>query len=310
MNVITDIYNCSPKPCAVTIGSFDGVHLGHRAMLEELRRAAQAKGLPVTVVTFARHPRLLFDGSAEPFLLSGNAGKEHLLSEAGIDNLVLLDFDTLMASMTAERFMKEILVERIGARLLAVGYDHHFGKPCEGEGIDEYISYGKRYGVEVFQASPFAVDGFIVSSSAVRRALSAGKISLANAFLGRPYNLQGKVIHCTGIGRSIGFPTANIAPDEEMQLLPANGVYGVCVTVGGMHYKGVMNIGVKPTVTSSGIRTIEVHIMDFADDIYGCSINVEVLQRIREERPFDSLDALREQIEADVVQVREMCLKG
>ena len=160
------------RPCAATVGSFDGVHLGHRAMIAELRKAADERGLPLVAVTFARHPRLLFDGSCEPFLLTQNSEKESLFSELGVDVLVKLDFDTCMASMCAERFMREVLVGTLGVKLLGVGYDHRFGKPCEGECLEQYVSYGNALGVEVIGLSPFTLDGNKVSSTVVRKALA------------------------------------------------------------------------------------------------------------------------------------------
>ena len=304
MEHITDIYKYNPQPCVATIGSFDGVHLGHRAMLEELRAYAACAGLPLMAVTFARHPRLLFDGNCEPFLLTSNSQKVALLESAGADIVTELDFDTLMAGMSAERFMKEILRERLGVNLLAIGYDHHFGKPCDGEGFECYAEYGQKLGIEVVKLSPFAVDGIAVSSSVVRRALVAGDLTLAYKALGHSYVLEGTVVHGAGIGRRIGFPTANVLLAEEMMLLPADGVYEVLFRIGSACHNGVMNIGVKPTVDNNRVRTIEVHLLDFSGDIYGKSVSVELVRRLRGEQHFENIDALRSQIEKDVARVR------
>lgn len=304
MQLITDISDFDKKPCAATIGSFDGVHTGHIAMLSELRAAAAEKGLPLVVVTFANHPRLLFNSESTPFLLTPGSVREELLASAGVDCCVMLDFDRAMASMSAEHFMREVLVERLGVQLLAVGYDHHFGKPAAGEGLEQYISYGRKYGVEVFGTKPFAVGDTIVSSSAVRRALSAGDVEAAKAFLGRSYALHGIVVHGAGIGRQLGFPTANISLPDAMQLLPADGVYEVDVTLDGDNYKGVMNIGRKPTVASGKERTLEVHIIGFEGDIYGRPVTVEFVRRLRGEQSFVNIDALRFQIEVDVARVK------
>ena len=303
MEIVTSIQNYKPVPCAATIGSFDGVHLGHSAMLGELRSRAAAQGLPVMVITFRRHPRLLFNSDPAPFLLCAGGEKENMLSLAGVDILVQLDFDVAMASLSAFEFMKDIL-SSLGVKLLAVGYDHHFGKPCEGEGLENYQSYGREFGIEVFETSPFVLDGVNVSSSVVRRLLTQGDVVSAAKFLGRNYRLCGNVVHCAGIGRTIGFPTANIELDEPMQMLPLNGVYEVAVTALGETCKGVMNIGVKPTVSDAGIRTIEVFIIDFSGDIYGQHICVELVRRLRDERTFSSLSALRLQIETDVARVK------
>ncbi len=304
MQLITDISDFDKKPCAATIGSFDGVHTGHIAMLSELRVAAAEKGLPLVVVTFANHPRLLFNSESTPFLLTPGSVREELLASAGVDCCVMLDFDRVMASMSAECFMREVLVERLGVQLLAVGYDHHFGKPAAGEGLEQYISYGRKYGVEVFGTKPFAVGDTIVSSSAVRRALSAGDVEAAKAFLGRSYALHGTVVHGAGIGRQLGFPTANISLPDAMQQLPADGVYEVDVTLDGENHKGVMNIGRKPTVASGKERTLEVHIIGFEGDIYGRPVTVEFVRRLRGEQSFVNIDALRFQIEVDVARVK------
>ena len=304
MEHIKDIYKYKPVPCAATIGSFDGVHLGHMAMLDELRANAVERGLPVMVVTFARHPRLLFDGNCEPFLLSDNETKASLLSAAGADIVVELDFDTQMAGMDAARFMKEVLKERLGVELLAVGYDHRFGKPCEGECFECYAAYGRELGIDVVKLSPFSIDGVAVSSSVVRRALSAGDTDAAYRFLGHRYGFDGVVVHGAGIGRGLGFPTANIVPVEEMTLLPADGVYEVAAFLGDVQCEGVMNIGVKPTIGGNRLRTIEVHLLDFSADIYGKRMRVELVRRLRGEQFFDSMDALRAQIDADVARVR------
>ncbi len=304
MEIITDINDCDKIACAATIGSFDGVHLGHRAMIAELRNAAEAKGLPLTVVTFARHPRLLFDGECEPFLLTTNSEKAALLATLGVERLVLLDFDSCMASMSAARFMREVLADALGVRLLGVGYDHRFGTPCEGEGFEQYVTYGKSVGIELMQLSPFAPDGNKVSSTAVRKALAAGDIVLAIEFLGRPFVLGGKVVQGAGIGRTLGFPTANIMLDNEMKMLPLDGVYEVAALLDGERYKGVMNIGVKPTIGDNMLRTIEVHIIDYSGDAYGKTIAVEVLRRLRGELEFDGVQALKLQIGVDVARVK------
>lgn len=304
MEIITDIRECHGTGCAATIGSFDGVHLGHRAMIAELREAAIAKGLPLTVVTFARHPRLLFDGECESFLLTTNSEKAALLQQMGVDRMVLLDFDSCMAAMCAERFMREVLVDALGVKLLGVGYDHHFGKPCEGECVEQYISYGKSMGVEVVQLSPFMLNGGKVSSTVVRKALAAGDVPLATELLGRKYSLSGSVVSGAGIGRGLGFPTANIQLEDDMKMLPMDGVYDVDVMLGGEGYKGVMNIGVKPTIGDNMLRTIEVHIIDFSSDIYGKRITVELVRRLRGELVFANVQALKLQIGVDVARVK------
>ena len=303
MQIVTDIIQYNKVPCAATIGSFDGVHCGHVAMLGELRAAANEKGLPLMVVTFATHPRTLFDKECAPFQLTPGSDKVKLLEAAGVDICVLLDFDREMAAMCARQFMSEVLVGHLGVQLLAVGYDHHFGKPSQGEGLVQYIEYGKELGVEVFGTQPFIVDGIAVSSSAARRALSAGEVETAATLLGRGYALSGTVVHGAGIGRVLGFPTANIAPLSNEQILPLDGVYETDVIIDGETFKGVMNIGVKPTVSGKE-RTLEVHIIDFIGDVYGKDIVVQFVRRLRGEQSFENINALRFQIEVDIARVK------
>lgn len=304
MEIITNIDNVKAMPVAATIGSFDGVHKGHAAMINELRDAAALRGLPVCVITFMYHPRLIFGGQSEPFLLTTNDEKVAVLEQMGVERCVLLDFDSLMASMTAERFMKEVLKEKLGVELLAVGYDHHFGCPQEGEGFDDYIKYGKALGIDVFQTSQYAPDGEKISSSQVRRALAAGDVKAAAALLGRVYSIEGVVAHGAALGRTIGFPTANITLSNDMKMLPRDGVYEVEVLVSGEAYKGVMNLGVKPTLQGVNVRTAEVHILDFSSDIYNEKIVVSFVRRLRDELQFESVDALRLQIGVDVARVK------
>ena len=303
MEIIRDIYNCAKSACAATIGSFDGVHSGHRAMIGELREAAGKAGLPLAVVTFARHPRLLFDRDSAPFLLTSEKEKLQQLESMGVERLFLLDFDSSMASMSAERFMHDILADRLGVRLLGVGYDHRFGKPCKGECFGSYVRYGKSAGIDVVQLSPFVLDDSTVSSTLVRRAVAAGDMQQARALLGHPYLICGTVVGGAGIGRGLGFPTANVQPDEALKLLPGDGVYEVAAVLDGNSYKGVMNIGVKPTVSDASLRTVEVHLLGFKGDIYGREIVVEPLRRLRGEMKFGNVEELKRQIQLDIAMV-------
>mgnify|MGYP003294937625 CR=1 FL=1 len=304
MEIITNIDNIEKIPTAATIGSYDGVHCGHAAMIKELRGAAARRGLPITVITFMQHPRILFGAECEPFLLTTNKEKIALLEQLGVERCILLDFDSYMAAMTAERFMKEVLKEKLSVKLLAVGYDHHFGQPQESEGINEYIAYGEKLGIEVFQTAQYTPNGTNLSSSAVRRALAAGNTEVAQELLGRPYSLEGTVAHGAALGRKIGFPTANITVSDDMKMLPKDGVYEVAVSVAGTLHKGVMNIGIKPTLQGVDLRTAEVHIIDFSQDIYEQKIAVSFLRRLRDEIPFNSIDDLKLQIGVDVARVK------
>lgn len=304
MEIIHDIYNIDAVPTVATIGSFDGIHRGHVAMIEETKLRAAKLGLPVTLVTFSGHPRLLFDSAQSPFLLSSQQVRMERLAATGVERCVVLDFNRELATMTAREFMSEILAKRLNVKLLVLGYDHRFGRPEPEVNADTYISYGKELGIDVVRAARYNEEGMKVSSSQVRRALAVGDVETSALLLGYRYTLRGHVVHGAALGRKLGFPTANIEPDEPMQLLPLNGVYEVTATLEGMQYKGVLNVGTKPTVTGEGHRTVELFIIDFEDNIYGCNIEVSFVRRLREERRFASLDELKAQIAKDVASVK------
>lgn len=304
MEIIHDINSAEAVPTVATIGSFDGVHRGHVAMIEETKQRAAALGLPVTLVTFANHPRMLFDSVPQPFLLSSPEVRMERLAATGVERCVVLDFDRELAAMSARDFMSAVLHQRLNVKLLVLGYDHRFGRPEPGMDAEAYISYGRGLGMEVVRAARYSEGGLKVSSSQVRRALAIGDVETAALLLGYRYTLRGSVVHGAALGRELGFPTANIEPEEPMQLLPLNGVYEVVAHVAGKEYKGVINIGIKPTVTGGGRRTVEMFILDFEGDLYGCGIEVSFVRRLREERRFASLDELKAQIVKDVASVK------
>lgn len=304
MEIITDINTAQPFATVATIGSFDGVHRGHVAMIDEARSVASQRGLPLTVITFAQHPRLLFKRVDSPFLLTSFEEKMSLLAACSVDRCVLLPFDESIAMLSAYDFMEQVLRDRLRVSVLAVGYDHRFGHPSPGEGYDDYVQYGKEIGIEVVRMQPYLPGGNNVSSSAVRRALEAGDVATAETLLGRRYSVYGTVEHGAALGRSIGFPTANIALHEPMQMLPLDGVYECVVDVEEKSFLGVMNIGHKPTVGCNK-RTIEVFIIDFDEDIYGSCVRVHFVRRLRGEVRFASLEELRWQIEKDVADAKE-----
>ena len=247
--------------------------------------------VPSFVVQVRGIGETLYDGEGNPVFSAENiiSGILPVLPQLG---QFLMTMDT------------DVLVDALGVKLLGVGYDHHFGKPCEGECVEQYISYGKSMGVEVVQLSPFMLNGGKVSSTVVRKALVAGDVPLATELLGRKYSLSGSVVSGAGIGRGLGFPTANIQLEDDMKMLPMDGVYEVDVMLDGECYKGVMNIGVKPTIGDNMLRTIEVHIIDFCSDIYGKRITVELVRRLRGELVFANVQALKLQIGVDVARVK------
>lgn len=289
-------------PMAATVGMFDGVHLGHRAVIDFLQREASQRGLATAVMTFATHPQLLFRPDSDLRLLTDIDSKTALLSDTGIDYAVVFDFTHEFAAMTAYEFLKKIRYD-YNVRLLVVGFNHHFGKKSD-ETFDDYRRYGEELGIEVV-AAPELEGNVHVSSSAVRRLLNEGKVAEAAQMLGRRYSLTGTVVAGKRNGRLIGFPTANIDCGSQPLLIPKDGVYAVRVRTGGKKYGGMLNIG-TPSVSNDNKRTIEVNIFDFAADIYGAVLTVEFVARVRDCRPMADLNDLQRQLTADRQTVTEL----
>ncbi len=281
-----------------TIGFFDGVHLGHNYLLEQLKSEAQQRAMQSMVVSFANHPRLFFDPNCALKQLTLSNEKVTLLQQKGVDEVVMLQFDEQLSRLTSREFM-QLLVEKHGVKVLLMGYDHRFGSD-RGTSFDEYIEYGRQLGLEIKRCDGFSESEVMVSSSKVRRALELWDIPLANKLLGYKYFLKGRVVDGKKIGRQIGFPTANLDIDT-LKLIPSDGVYVVDVEVEGVEYRGVLNIGTRPTV-SGDQRTIEVHIINFTGNLYGKEIELKFLRFLRHEQRFSSLDDLREQIRKDFNQ--------
>lgn len=287
------------KPMVATIGFFDGVHLGHRFLIDNVVSAAKEEGWESTVVTFDRHPREVLGLDFQPLLLSTLDEKLYYLAETAVDWSVILRFDKVMASMSAEVFMKRILYDRLNVRRLIMGYDNRFGYR-QRESFENYVAYGQKIGLIVERASVFSRDEQKISSSAIRKLLEEGEIEHANRCLGYRYSFDGRVVKGFGNGRRLGFPTANVVPRDERKLIPGKGVFAVRVTLTGRKgpLGGMLNIGIRPTFNGNG-RSIEVNILNFEGDIYGEELEIEFVARIRDERKFDSLEALTEQLAAD-----------
>ena len=279
-----------------TIGFFDGVHLGHTYLLKQLKSEAQQRNMQSVVVTFANHPRLFFDPNCGLKQLTLSDDKVTLLKQNGVDEVVMLQFDEHLSKLTSREFM-QLLVEKYGVKLLLMGYDHRFGSD-RNTSFDEYIEYGSQLGLEIKRCDGFSESEVMVSSSKVRRALELWDIPLANKLLGYKYFIKGRVIEGQKIGRQIGFPTANLDVDT-LKLIPSDGVYVVEVVVREFIYRGVLNIGSRPTVDGDK-RTIEVHIIGYeGDELYGEELELRFLRFLRYEQRFSSLDDLREQIRKD-----------
>ena len=281
-----------------TIGFFDGVHLGHNYLLEQLKSEAQQRGMHSVVVTFVNHPRLFFDPNCGLRQLTLSDEKVTLLKQKGVDEVVILQFDEHLSKLSSREFM-QLLVEKYGVKVLLMGYDHRFGSD-RSTSFDEYVEYGRQLGLEIKRCSGFSASEVMVSSSKVRRALELWDIPLANKLLGYKYFVKGRVVEGQKIGRQIGFPTANLKVNG-LKLIPSDGVYVVDVEVEGVEYRGVLNIGSRPTV-SGDERTIEVHIIGFIGDLYGKEVELKFLKFLRHEQRFSSLDDLREQIRKDFNQ--------
>jgi riboflavin kinase/FMN adenylyltransferase len=284
----------------VTMGTFDGVHIGHRLVMERLRKRAEEAGGESVVITFYPHPRQVLGGSNIPIpLLSTPGEKAGILEELGVDHLIVISFDHDFSNKEACQFVEEVLVGKIGARHLIVGFNHHFGRKGEGDFI-AIRECGEKLNLTVEMIDPLISGDFIVSSSVIRDALNSGMMSLANDLLGYSYSLDGTIIGGKKLGRTIGFPTANIKPENGEKLIPRDGVYAVEVIIKSEKHKGVMSIGFNPTVENDKKeRTLEVNIFDFDADVYGLPVTVIFRNRLRDEMKFESLGSLAEQIALD-----------
>ena len=315
------------KPCVATIGMFDGVHKGHRFVLAHVCDYARKQGLQAMVITFDRHPREVVQTDWRPLLLTTNEERLRLLAETGIDYVKVLHFTSEMAGMSARDFMV-MMKEQLGVKVLLMGYDNRFGHDRQ-ETFEDYVRYGEDIGMEVRQLpslgqrsevegqrSEVEGQGPEVSSSMVRRLLAEGAVKEAAECLGYPYSITGKVVKGEHIGTGLGYPTANLQPNDSRKMIPAPGVYAVSVTVEGQRskvegqrskdiYMGMMNIGTRPTF---GVhpQTLEVHILDYEGDLYGKEITVSFIKRLREERCFDNKEELKTQLEEDRRRVEEL----
>lgn len=302
------IYSDRPtdiQPCVATIGFFDGVHRGHQYLIQRVRDIAAAQGLVSAVVTFAVHPRQVVQPDFQPELLTSLDEKLSLLAATGIDVCMVLRFDTQMAAMSAYAFMDRILSRQMNVRCLLVGYDHHFGHD-RSEGINDYVRYGQQLGIRVERMGEVDVEGECVSSSRIRACLHQGQVEEACHCLGHPYTLSGTVVPGEQQGRKIGFPTANISRSESCLLVPAPGVYEVSARIDDEEQwrPAMMNIGTRPTFHGDHV-TLEVHIPRFHRDLYGHRLTVAFRRRLREERPFDSPEALALQLQEDLKMIIE-----
>lgn len=289
-----------------TIGFFDGVHIGHCHLINMLKKVARERGVESCVITFDRHPRQVVQPEWCPEMLTTLEEKTQLLKATGIDRCEVLHFDREMANQSAHDFMQHTLKEKMGVSILVTGYDNRFGHN-RSEGFEDYVRYGKEIGIEVIKGEELTDGSNNVSSSSIRRMLKEGRIENATRCLGREYQLTGTVVGGEHIGRTIGFPTANIRPNDSSKLIPANGVYAVDVwsQAGDINReRAMLNIGTRPTFNGTA-TTIEVHIPHFAGNLYGSTLSIAFLRKIREERKFDSPEALVEQLNKDLNNIEQ-----
>ncbi len=281
----------------LTLGTFDGVHLGHRKILEKIIQNTQNEPTESLVLTFFPHPRMVLQGQAEVKLLNTIEEKIDLLKEIGIQNLVIHPFDETFSKLSAEEFVKTVLVDQFHIQKIIIGHDHRFGRNRTAD-IDDLITFGQQYNFEVEQISVQEIQDVSISSTKIRKALNERNMTLANEYLGYEYFLTGTVTKGKQLGRTIGFPTANLQIEENDKLIPRNGVYVVKSTINQKTVFGMMNIGFNPTVDGKK-QTIEIHYFDFEADLYDQHLRVSVLNFLREEQKFESVALLKEQLIKD-----------
>lgn len=303
MELIRGLHNIRPRHqgCVLTIGKFDGVHKGHRAVLANVQEKARELGLPATVMVFEPQPEEVFTPDKAPARLSTLAEKYRLLKEAGTDRLLCVRFNQEFASQSADDFIRCFLVARLGVKFLVVGDDFRFGQGRLGD-FDMLRKAGEQYGFDVVSTDSFQVDDCRISSTAVRQALASGEFERAQAMLGRPFAIRGRVVHGEKKGRTIGFPTANVLLKRFRT--PIKGVFAVTLKDdSGTCWQGVANVGSRPTLNGRQMQ-LEVHIFEYNGDLYGRNIEVYPRQKIRDEIKFDSFEELKSQIEKDAQQAR------
>ena len=283
----------------LTIGTFDGVHLGHQKVLERLTKEAKNNNLKSTVLTFFPHPRTVLNPNKPLKLINSVNERTDLLSKSKIDNLIIHPFDKSFSELDPEKYVLEILVKKLKAKIILIGYDHKFGKNRTAD-INDLKMYGEKYGFKVIEIKAEEISNIAISSTKIRKAISEGDISTAKEYLGYDVSLSGKIVHGKSIGRTIGFPTANVEVNEGYKLLPKNGVYLIQSIINKKQVFGMMNIGVKPTLIESS-KTIEINFFDFEGNLYDRNIHVDIKQFIRDEIKFDSLELLKSQIQKDKI---------
>lgn len=301
----TNRFSQLQQGCVATIGKFDGVHLGHQLILDQLKHKAEQLNLPSLVILIEPHPAEFFAGpdGDSPARLTSLREKLALLESFGIDYVYQLKFDKALSELSAQAYIKDILVDGLGVASFIVGNDFRFGHKRQGN-ISLLQTKGKEFGFEVIETASYERNGQRISSTFIREQLAIADFELVEQLLGRPYSMEGEVTRGQQLGTDLGFPTCNINPQRRR--IPLHGVYACEVRLGDRYRQAAVNIGYRPTVTEDGDALLEAHILDFDEDLYGKTIEVIFRKKIREELKFDGLDALKQQISADVAQVRDV----
>lgn len=305
MKIFQDLtaINSIPNP-VLTIGTFDGVHVGHQKILQQVKKEAEKIGGESVLFTFFPHPRMvLYPESHGLKLLQTQEEKMAKLARVGVENCIVYPFTFDFSRLSAIEFVRDILVNKLQIKKLVIGYDHQFGKNREGN-IEFLKEICEVYGFEVIEIPAQDIDAVNVSSTKIRKAILNGDIARANEYLGERFELTGTIVHGQAIGKTIGFPTANIQVNSDLKLIPGNGVYAVAVSLKDSDYIGMLNIGNRPTVNDSSDRTIEVHILDFSGEIYAEEITVKFIDKLRDETQFKDLQELQNQLKEDEKFIR------
>jgi riboflavin kinase/FMN adenylyltransferase len=304
LNIFQSINDFSaPKKTILTLGTFDGVHIGHKKILEKVINSTENSKYESLVLTFFPHPRMVLQENSEIKLLNTISEKVALLEKMGIQNLIIHPFDETFSRLTAEEFVKTVLVEKLNIQKIIIGYDHRFGRNRTAN-IDDLIDFGKKYNFEVEQISVQEIDAISVSSTKIRKALSEGDMTLANSYLGYDYFLTGTVVKGKQLGRTIGFPTANIKIEEDYKLIPKKGAYIVKSIIDNKVIHGIMNIGFNPTVQGENL-SVEIHFLDFDQNLYDHELSIILLHYLRPEQKFNSLTDLTSQLQIDRAQAKD-----
>ena len=305
MQVVQNIGNYSAQNASIlTIGTFDGVHIGHQKIIKDLVKVAKKNNLCSIVLTFFPHPRMVLQKDSDLKMIDTLEEKQHFLEKMGVDVLIVHPFSRAFSRLTALEFTRDLLVNQLKISQLVVGYDHRFGRNREAT-IDDLKSFGLDYNFTVDEIPSQDIESIAVSSTKIRNALNKGDLKTANQFLGRPFGLTGTVIKGDGIGKKFGFPTANIQVKQDYKLRPQNGVYLVRSELSGIAFFGMMNIGMRPTVSGKTTQT-EIHFFNLDQNLYDLEISLEVLEKIREEVKFNSTNELTEQLKKDRINCEKI----